>query len=70
MTDDVRNGWTDEDFSVSSFIKKAGKGALPPGYLEAYGDYMRRTHARLAAEIEAVLAEPDPNGTWMVQRRN
>lgn len=66
MTDAVPDGWTDEDFSMSSFIERARKGALPPGYLEAYGDYIRRTHARLAMEIEGDLAKSDPKGTWTV----
>lgn len=64
MRDSILCQWTDEDFSVSRMVEKLRKRKLPPGYLEAYSEYLHRTHARLAEGIEADLAKSDPNGTW------
>jgi hypothetical protein len=62
--DRIPHQCTDEDFSFSRMAEKLRNGRLPPGYLEAYGGYMRRTHAPLAAEIETALTKSDPNGKW------
>lgn len=64
VMDRMRHHWTDEDFSSSRVAEKLRKGKLPPDYLAAYGDYLRRTQARLAAEVGADLTKSDPNGTW------
>ena len=34
--------WDDDDFSLSRLCKHSRNGSMPPGYLEAYGDYLRR----------------------------
>jgi hypothetical protein len=34
--------WDDEDFSLSRMSENSRNGSMPPGYFEAYGDYLRR----------------------------
>lgn len=46
-----------EPFSLADLAEKSRGGLLPPGWLDAYGDYLRRSHAKAAAEIEALYAE-------------
>ncbi len=46
-----------QPFSLADLAEKCRGGPLPPGWLDAYGDYLRRSHAKAAAEIEALYAE-------------
>jgi hypothetical protein len=46
----------DEQFSLDGIIAASRGGSLPPGWLDAYGAYLRRSHARAAAEIAAIYA--------------
>ena len=48
---------SDEPFSLGGISAVSRGGSLPPGWLDAYGTYLRRSHARAAAEIAATLAE-------------
>ncbi|HEY4030458.1 MAG TPA: hypothetical protein VGM25_08960 [Caulobacteraceae bacterium] len=48
-----------EPFSLSDIISKCRGGAFPPDWPDAYGDYLRRSHTRAAAEIAAIFAEAE-----------
>lgn len=45
-----------EPFSLDGMIAASRGGSFPPGWLDAYGAYLRRSHARADAEITAMFA--------------
>jgi len=51
-----------EPFSMDDIISQSRGGSFPPGWLDAYGAHLRRSHAKAAAEIAAIFAgaEDDP----------
>jgi hypothetical protein len=44
-------------FSIEDLILKGRNGSLPPGYLDAYLAYLRRSHAAAQAEIDRTFAD-------------
>ena len=53
---------TPDPFSMGDIISKGRGGSFPPGWLDEYGVYLCRSHAKAAAEIAAIFAaaEDDP----------
>jgi hypothetical protein len=46
-----------EPHSLTDIAEMSRGGALPPDWLDSYGDHLRRSHAKAAAEINALYTK-------------